>query len=324
MHNQISKMTVLQYKHQVVRDLAWSLWGPALLIHEKPYDEFCNQEAYFAVDEPWLEQLDARPQHLLEYLESKNTRLLGTYFEALWQFYFSHHSSFKYSICNLQINDKNRTLGEFDVLLTNNNDQNFHIELACKFYLEWQDSSNNTLWLGPNCGDRLDFKYHKTQTHKLPLLNSELGQLTYQLHAINRNPIRQMGIWRGRLFHKNKWFKANQLPLLPRNLTQNETVLWCIVEKKLWLSPLVQGRDNLKTFEQIKQVIKHLFSKSDNNPEKNNTHKHTPLMLAALTFNEDHNQWHQQETFFITPNDWPYGKLSDSALTPLRPCKPPL
>lgn len=323
MHNQISKNTVLQYKHQVVRDLAWSLWGPALLIHEKPYDESCNQEACFALDEPWLKQLDEQPLPLLEYLESKNTRLLGTYFEALWQFYFSHHSSFKHSICNLQINDKNRTVGEFDVLVTNNNDQNFHIELTCKFYLEWHDSLNNTLWLGPNCGDRLDFKYHKTQTHQLPLLNSDLGQLNYQQHATNRNPIRQMGIWRGSFFHKNQWFKADQLQSLPSKLIQNKAVLWCLADKKDWLSPLIRDRKNLKTFEHIKQDINHHFSISDNDAGRDNK-KHATLMLAALVFNEDHNQWQQQETFFITPSLWPYGKLSDSALTPLRPCKPPL
>lgn len=324
MHNQISKNTVLQFKHQVVRDLAWSLWGPALLIHEKPYNESCNQEDYFAIDEIWLKQLDDQPKPLLEYIKSKNSRLLGTYFEALWQFYFSHHSSFKQCICNLQINDKNRTVGEFDILVTNSNDQNFHIELTCKFYLEWQDSLNNTLWLGPNCGDRLDFKYHKTQTHQLPLLNTEIGKLNYQQNSINSNAVRQMGIWRGTFFPKNRWFKEDQLDLLPKTLSQNEAFLWCFADKKYWLSPLIQERKNLKTFKQIKHDINNNFSVGDSFIGSNDNKKHTALMLIALSFNEDNKQWQQQEAFFITPSVWPYGKFSDSASTPLRPCRPPL
>ena len=78
MHNQISKNTVLHFKHQVVRDLAWSLWGPALLIHEKPYDEDSTQETSFTVDVPWLQQLDDQPSFLIEYLD-KNFKHIKLY-----------------------------------------------------------------------------------------------------------------------------------------------------------------------------------------------------------------------------------------------------
>lgn len=323
MHNQISKNTVLHFKHQVVRDLAWSLWGPALLIHEKPYDEDSTQASYFPVDVPWLLQLDDQPSGLIEYLDKKNTPLLGTYFEALWQFYFSFHPSFKQSICNLQINDQNRTVGEFDVLVTDTNEQNFHVELTCKFYLEWKDSLNNRLWLGPNCGDRLDFKYHKTQTRQLPLLKTELGQLNYQQHAINQNPVRQIGIWRGTFFPITHYFTVDTLDSLPKPWRKNEDILWCIADKHLWLSPLVQSREALKTFNQIKQDITHHFN-DEKTETKSNDKERPTLMLVALAFDEGNNQWQQQEAFFITPNTWPYGKFSDSALTPLRPCNPPL
>ena len=318
MHNHISKQTVLGFKQQIVRDLAWSLWGPALLIHPAPYSE-----SYFPIDEPWLWQLDEHPEVLSEYLFQKNTRLLGTYFEALWQFYFSHHPSFTQCMCNLQVNDGSRTIGEFDVLVTNIQGQNFHIELTCKFYLEWQDKQQTPLWLGPNCGDRLDIKYHKTQTHQLPLLQTKWGQTIYRKYALNTAPVQQLAIWRGILFLRAHWIRAQELAgdaaiNTWRHEQENNQILWFIADKSLWLSPVTQIRENLKTYDQICELVNDHFQSGGT--AKN----HYTLMLIALFFDEENQQWQQEKSFFITPNNWPYGKLADSALTPLRPCKPPL
>lgn len=325
MHNQIAQYQVFRFQHQVIRDLAWSLWGPALLIHSAPYSETVNNEAvdsdcFFPLDELWLQHLDQQPHVLIAYLQDKNTRLLGTYFEALWQFYFSHHQRFKHCICNLQINDDNRTQGEFDVLVTTTQEQNFHIELTCKFYLEWQDGLQENLWIGPNCGDRLDFKYHKTHTHQLPLFTSELGQKNYQQQALNSLPVQQLAIWRGTAFPRSHWIRAKELAndAALSNWRNNDQILWFIADKSLWLSPVTQAREALKTFQQVRQQIDHHFL-----PASDNKKRYT-LMLIALTFDATNQQWQQQQQFFITPNNWPYGKLADSALTPLRPCKPPL
>ena len=320
MHNHISKQQVFQLQQQVVRDLAWSLWGPALLIHPAPYSETLDSKRFFPLDEAWLQQLDQQPQVLIAYLQQKNTRLLGTYFEALWQFYFSHHTSFKHCICNLQINDANRTVGEFDVLVTNTQEQNFHIELTCKFYLEWQDDQQILLWLGPNCGDRLDIKYDKTSTHQLPLFNTELGQHNYHKQSLNGNPVQQLAIWRGTAFHHTEWFRVDELASNARlnKECNNDEVLWFIADKSLWLSPVIQEREKLRTYDQVCQQINHHF----HNP--NDSNKHYTLMLITLKFDTNNQQWQQQQQFFVTPNNWPYGKLADSALTPRRPCKPPL
>ena len=333
MHNHISKQKVFRLKHQAVRDLAWSLWGPALLIHSAPYNETINSKAinsatYFPIDEPWLWQLDKHPEALSEYLQQKNTRLLGTYFEALWQFYFSQHPSFTQCICNLQINDANRTVGEFDALVTNALGQNFHVELTCKFYLEWQDEQQTKLWLGPNCGDRLDIKYHKTDTHQLPLLKTELGQKNYNEHIFNTNPVQQLAIWRGTAFSQTHWIRIQELAnnttinawrsSSNTNDINNNQILWFIADKSVWLSPITQVRENLKTYEQVCQQINDHFQ--SDLAEK----KHYTIMLIALAFDDENQQWQQQQSFFITPKNWPYGTLADSALTPLRPCKPPL
>jgi hypothetical protein len=330
MHNQITHHQVFRFHNQVIRDLAWSLWGPALLIHTAPYSELISSEAShnkkidkdrsFPLDIKWLQQLDQNPEILWVYLQHKNTRLLGTYFEALWQFYFSHHPEFQCGLSNLQVNDATRTLGEFDALVTNKQKQNFHIELTCKFYLEWQDNQQEKLWIGPNCGDRLDIKYDRTHTHQLPLLKTDTGNKACIEHSFNTLNVKQIAMWRGASFTRSKWCRVNEWEddsVLSEWKTDNR-ILWFIADKSLWLSPVIQGRDSLKTLPQINVQIHDHF---DNSAAQKT---HYTLMLTALTFNETERQWQQQQRFFITPNYWPYGKLADSALTPLRPCKPPL
>ena len=352
MHNQICQQQVFRLEHQVIRDLAWSLWGPALLIHSSPYNEVpydetsCNDA--FPLDLPWLKQLDQSPEVLIEYLEQKNTRLLGTYFEALWQFYFTHNARFKQCICNLQVNDESRTVGEFDALVTlsNNQDQpqeqdpqqyqSFHIELTCKFYLEWQDSLGETLWIGPNCGDRLDIKYDKTTSHQLPLLKTELGQTICKEHSFNSSAAQQIAMWRGSAFDRAHWFRVNELEseAALKEWRGDEQILWMIADKHHWLAPILETEAAaLKTFRQIHQQINEHFYTADIQATdiqatdiqaiKADRKKFT-LMLVVLAFNETNQQWQQQQKFFITPNNWPYGKLADSASTPRRPCKPPL
>jgi hypothetical protein len=330
MHNQITHHQVFRLHNKVIRDLAWSLWGPALLIHTAPYSELItseilnneksNSDRFFPLDMKWLQQLDQEPEVLWVYLQHKNTRLLGTYFEALWQFYFSHHPKFQYCLCNLQVNNSTRTLGEYDALVTNTKKQSFHVELTCKFYLEWQDSRQEKLWIGPNCGDRLDIKYNKTDTHQLPLLKTDTGKKACIEQSFNTVNVKQIAMWRGASFRRSEWFRINEWEddTVLNKWKTDDRILWLIADKSLWLSPVTQGRDGLKTTSQINVQIHDHFNNST--VQK----MHYTLMLIALIFNETDRQWQQQQRFFVTPNHWPYGKLADSALTPLRPCKPPL
>jgi hypothetical protein len=274
MHNQISHQQVFRFHNQVIRDLAWSIWGPALLIHTAPYSElmsseFSNNEKIpddrsFPLDIGWLQKLDQNPEVLWVYLQHKNTRLLGTYFEALWQFYFSHHPEFQFCLCNLQVNDSTRTVGEYDVLVTHNNKQNFHIELTCKFYLEWQDNRQEILWIGPNCGDRLDIKYDKTDVHQLPLLKTETGEMACIEHSFNTVNVKQIAMWRGASFRTSEWFRVNEWKddSVLSEWKTDVRILWFIADKSLWLSPVTQARDQLKTLPQINLQIHEHFDQS--------------------------------------------------------------
>lgn len=312
MHNSISQGDVYSLKHQAVRDLAWSLWGKSFFTQPPPLDQ---EPDSFPLDWDWIKALDQQPEKLINYLEKQNTRLLGTYFEALWTFYFSHHPSFEQGYFNLQVSDNKRTLGEFDILLKDKQGRYFHIELTCKFYLQWLDKQREILWIGPNCGDRLDIKFHRTYNHQLPLLHTPLGQKVFQAKFIGTDTqdVQQIAIWRGVRFHNTQWFHVNQLAQVPAQ--DDEQIRWIIADKHLWLSPLlINDASKLMSFEQIKQQVENHFQQQ----------APYTLMLVGLSLQPKNNLWQQDRQYFITPNHWPQGKLSDSALTPLRPCRPPL
>jgi len=312
MHNSISQGDVFSLKHQAVRDLAWSLWGRPFFTQAIPNDQKSN---FFPLDWDWIMVLDQQPDRLHDYLERQNTRLLGTYFEALWTFYFSHHPNFEQGYFNLQVSDNKRTLGEFDILVKDKQGRYFHIELTCKFYLQWIDKQRETLWIGPNCGDRLDIKFHKTYSQQLPLLHSPLGQKVFRHKFIGADTqeVQQIAIWRGMRFPDSQWFHADQLGQIP--VQDDNQLRWLIADKQLWLSPvLIEDAAKLNSFEQIRKQVENHFQQQ----------RPFTLMLVGLSKQPENNHWQQDQQYFITPNHWPQGKLSDSALTPLRPCKPPL
>lgn len=331
MHSSPTSDQVFTLKHKVVRDLYWSLWGSELFIHPQPYSQL---KELFPLDWNWVQEQDLQPELIVTFLESKNTQLLGTYFEALWHFYFTYHPSVLYCTTNVQVNDKKRTIGEFDVLITMENGQSFHIELACKFYLQWHSENldpmnksrhnDHSFWIGPNCNDRLDIKYNKTCNHQLPLLKTKLGlsKAYAALGLVSPQEIQQIAIWRGQLFYKNHWFKEDELKEIPQ--ANNNETMWFIADKNNWLSPItLNDKRKLLPFEEARYKIHQHFNTakhSDNVTLKNPA----PQMLIALSFHSKTRQWRQSCRYFITSNSWPYGTLSDKALTPLLPCKPPL
>ena len=323
MHNEVSRQQVFSLKHQAVRDLAWSVWGPDFF----SADHTCIEKpSPFPLDWHWLQALDRQPEGLIHYLSAQNTRLLGTYFEALWQFFLSHHPCIQHYCFNVQVNDEKRTLGEFDCLVIDQRGEVYHIELACKFYLQYDDQGN-PLWIGPNCGDRLDIKYNKTYDKQLPLLFSKLGWYCFQ-HVFsdydlasdqtNQSSIHQLAIWRGMPFQQNQWLRGTDQELNAINFKdtkdREKSSLWFIADKSFWLSPVViNQREKLKDFTHIKQQIEQHFES-----------KKFTLMLIELIYCPQQKHWQQVQQYFITPPNWPYGKYSDNSLTPLRPCRPPL
>ena len=86
---------------------------------------------------------------------------------------------------NIQLTEDNKTLGEIDFILSNQNTkQLIHVELAYKFYLYDPSISSEEIdnWIGPNRNDSLKEKLDKTKSKQFPLLyhkaaKAKLGEL---------------------------------------------------------------------------------------------------------------------------------------------------
>ncbi len=182
------KLEQLALKERPIRDLAWALCHPSLFASIPDFDEEWFNKDY--IDEglyPWLQKLDQSPEELYEHLQQQRSTRLGIYFEQLLSFYFEHYPRFTLLAKNYQVNDQQRTLGEFDFIIFDEEYQHVkHIEVAVKFYLGHKDYSkpikNNTPlhnwhnWVGPNEKDTLAIKMRHLKQHQLPLSKTIWGQ----------------------------------------------------------------------------------------------------------------------------------------------------
>ncbi len=148
---------IFQFRHPLVRDLAWCCFSPSLLqqlpaaatadagrLDIQLYQPLFDQQAYH-----WLQQLDADPATLTQHMASQKSHFLGARFEQFWRFYWQCFPGRQLLAHNLQVNQinaagKQQTLGEFDFIVRQQsaslptNEQTaetLHMETAVKFYL---------------------------------------------------------------------------------------------------------------------------------------------------------------------------------------------
>lgn len=186
----------------VVRDLAWALSSPPLLVPRDDFD-WPPASAYQALCETYAEHLralDSEPSALHEAVLASRSGRLGQYFEALWRFWLRTNPDYALCAHNLPIRVAGETLGELDLLVQDRHTGlRQHWELAVKFYLGIGDTHDTSAWLGPNVQDRLDRKLQRLRTHQLPLLRHPATQ-----EILMRNGwyiSRQRVILKGRLFY---------------------------------------------------------------------------------------------------------------------------
>ena len=164
------------FKHKTVRDLAWAICSDGLLDEGLAVNELLLREEYLKF-EPQLKQLDRDPVALLEFLETKNARRLGHYFEQLI-FFWLHHSE-RYTIVTKNTplrTDKKNTLGEVDLIVRDTKTKLYeHWELAVKYYLA-NTVKGKTNYIGPNANDYFHLKLHKLKEHQCKILESEEGK----------------------------------------------------------------------------------------------------------------------------------------------------
>lgn len=303
-----------QFQTPQVAHLAWSLTSPSLVAAylDNDFDTLLTHSQQHDIE--WLRKLDLQPSNLLDYLSTHNQRLLGSYFECLWQFYFSHHPDWQLLEHHVQVFDttNKQTLGELDLLVQHTpSQQYFHIELAAKFYLRHPEKIglNEDHWLGPQTNDRLDLKLDKLYKKQLPFLHHEATQISLVDRQLD-HPYKQALIMKGYLFHpwqqgKTLTDSTNKAVLNGRWLHEkdfehlrlkNKDQLWAILPKHNWLGPFNgQHIDSLiSNGDTISEAISLHFKESP--------YKHA-LMLVMLTSSEK--GLIESQRFMLVHNEWP-------------------
>jgi len=247
------------YRHKIVRDLLWSLYSPPIITASPtgtPWvTNYWFDELILELFEP-LGELDEDPSPLLQRISKNKDRRLGRIFETLLAYAFDLSRRFELLARNVPIREQGRTLGELDFLVRDTVlDQTLHLEVAVKFYLGINTGPGEQIWIGPDPSDRLSYK--KTGMEKqLELVRSPATHqwLEEQDMIIDDS----LSIMKGRLFHplsvphespQPTWINPGHLrgwwSSVERFLDYQETdnLLWVIVDKSDWLSPLTPNDD---------------------------------------------------------------------------------
>lgn len=175
----------VRFQHRCVADLAWAVSSPPILNDQGGectwFDGLWYRERYHEIEHRLL-QLDRDPMRLQQLLQAQKDQRLGNYFETLWAYALELDPRYQLVERNLQIIDGERTLGEMDFIVFDNDTGRYaHWELAIKFYLGVGDTSRHQAWYGPGKKDRLDLKVdhlrdRQTLLSTNPLVRARLDQ----------------------------------------------------------------------------------------------------------------------------------------------------
>ena len=298
-----------QLRHPAVRDLAWVILAPPMLI-QTPWPQRHPLAGSDWVQAPeqlerWLRELDQHSEPLQHWLELATTRRLGRYYERLWQFAVQHAPGVELVAANLPIRLGGHTLGELDLLLRDREGVH-HLELAIKLYLSPQDGDGTdpAQWLGPGSNDRLDRKLKHFSQHQLPMsgrpesreILASLDIQTFSAHLwlggyllypwpgeasspAGANPQHLRGRW----LHQRDW---------PAFARQSPAGCWQPLPRHAWLAPAHYGPEGIWTAQQLDIWLTEL-------------HPQAPAqLLVRLGENED-GDWEEAERLFLVSDFWP-------------------
>lgn len=265
-----------QISSTAVHHLTWCLFSQPLASLNNTKNLHINHSTEL---QDWLCKLHRDPLHLLNYIQENNHRLLGSYFECLWQYYFIYGPYNQLLADHVQVSNGSQTLGELDIL-TKVKGEPMHVELAVKFYLQLPNTAGNKShhWVGPQSHDRLDIKLDKLAAKQLPFLYNPNTIETLKQHNIDFN-YQQVLALKGYLFHQYKqayqlpdccidqpnigsWLHQHQVDEL---LNPHETnVYWKIIPKHEWLGPYtVLNNEQLCSTASIQHDIHLHFNHSE-------------------------------------------------------------
>ncbi len=121
-------------------------------------------------------------------------KMLGKQAETCFEYFLKHNPNYRLLSANIQIPGTGKTLGELDYIISETaTSRQYHIELACKFYL-WDKNLDLQLlgqWIGPNRKDRLADKIYKLETRQFPLLFTPETATALSNLSLDFNSIKQ-------------------------------------------------------------------------------------------------------------------------------------
>ena len=201
-------------EQQLRADLDWCLHSQPLM---SPQRDAC----YPPTD--WFDRL---PDGIA--LPDIRARRLGIRFEEFFAGWIREQPQLELLAHNLPVRDATRTIGEFDLLVRNQESEIEHWELACKFYLspgDTPDAVDMGRWHGPNPTDTLHDKITRLEEHQLKL---GLHPAAVELLATQSWPIRRTrGLVKGRLFYPLTAFQAARW-LFPAGINPDHERGWWI------------------------------------------------------------------------------------------------
>ena len=247
--------------------------------------------------------IDSKPE-FEKQLERRRSGRLGIYYETLWGFILQHLPDTEVLAANLPVRNKQRTLGEYDLICRQGNSI-LHLELAIKFYLGLPDANSDDAsptfqWIGPGLRDRLDIKLQRLFHHQLTLANLPEGKAAItNCTGSSDHLVISKALVQGRLFYPwqttmpspegiaTEHYRGDWLPqhMLEHYLsTHPDQTVYKVLGRSEWLTDYATQQP-LQKNELLSLYIDDTYF--------------TPMMIFAINKFNNTNSY-----FFIVPDSW--------------------
>lgn len=299
----------------IVRDLAWAIGSPGLMDDTwAAYagcvvdDAWCR--AQLKICARWLAALDMEPHSLHDFIIQRPTRRLGHYFEALIAYFLAHIPDTQIIATNLQVQDAQRTLGEYDFLFRDTDGHICHWETAVKFYLQAEPLFEQRAFIGLAARDRLDIKLDRVFQHQLQLGHTVAGRAALpkgivlkKTQAFIKGYLFYPATQAGKYFipitpipgvsdnHLSGWWIRHPVGLLPQTTPDSR---WTTLPRLCFLAPvrLDAGAIVMEQAEICAALNAHFSVSSE------------PVQVIELQRDID-NSWHEATRGFVMSSKWP-------------------
>ncbi len=248
------------FKHKIVNDLAWIISSAPLmsfdpkLNHFKVLDQKWFEEEIKRCHKFLLEQ-DSNPDELHQFMHTEGRQLLGKRFEKFIEYWLNKSGKFEVLASNQPISKNKITLGEIDYIVKDiSSGDLWHIEVAAKYYLGYNNSGLQANWKGINAKDTLEDKMIKFKK-QLSIFEREEGIKFLEDSGISKpHPFLMM---KGFFFYYWKDLKKAKSPKfsLPNHssglfIRQSDISeffkadnTWVVLSKQNWFSEYIASDD---------------------------------------------------------------------------------